>query len=603
MSVELAVAPLSEGEDQTTPRFKPHPTLRFVPGGLGFGEPTPPLGVLSVVSKPVGHGSTEVSAATFINTDSIPELSAERRKAASKATRILGQNRHIVHNGDAESVPTPIDALGTARQAAIIKRRYGEHSPQYREVFSGLVLDTERLLAEAYSKNTAEYFAKVTQHRERTTGQYFSHGLSIANMVENGLSPLAEPEEQDRRVNDYVEERGVYEPLGRMIGRIGLQGVMDRVLVPALAPEAQITAQNREQPPSVSVMTISECTDFAIRDYQADSKGSHSGYAPAVKKFMIRGAHFFDDSADRQEEQVAVPGLYVTHELIQEYLVEKGVMSPEQEPTKTEVHATQFISVDGTGVMDVVRELDQKASKLYGKNIFMGEEVPEDHAKDYGDFVEEAEIRRAKLAPKPTELAEYLITLEESGANPHVAEALVDKFLKETLLEVAKNHPELAEAMFDKETAEGFIEVARLKAIGRHNEAWRLQVAVKANAPEVSYCGAGGCGLETVDATSAAGQRAIQLGLKRGRMFRNKESACKNCSANELHHDLEGNTVCIACNATKLKGQEVKTTRRVVSLDEKRNSTKKRSVPQGEKNTPGKILQFRTSSSKPKSAV
>ena len=535
---------------------------------LAFQELTP-RPELYLVPAPVDQAQTPE---LFINADNIPELSVERQKAAQEATRILARNRHLLHNGDAEHVPTPVDALGTARQAVAIKQRYGKNSPQYQEVFTGLVLDSERLLGEAYTKNTAEYFAKIKQNFDHSTGSYFSHGLSISTMVKNGLSPSTNSEEQGRRANEYVEEAGTYEPIGVMIGRVGLQGVIE-----------SLTVERDPKTASLSVMTISECTDHAIQNFKVNPKGSHGGYAPAVEKLMIRGVHYFDDSGDRHEEQVGLPGIYITHQLINEYLADRGVISQAQEPSKTEVHATQFISVNGTGVMSVVRDLDQLASKKRGKNLFMGEEVPEDHLKDYGDFVDEAEIRRTKLAPKPTQLANYLITLQENGTDPRVAMALVDRFLKATLLEVAGKNPELAEAMFDKATAEGFAEVARLDALGRTNDARLLEAVVKENAPEVSYCGAGSCGLDEVDPSSPAGQMAQRLGLK-GKMLRNKEAACKNCNAKELHHDYNGNTVCTSCKSTKLNGKSVEHGKKeeksgkkaqVISLDEKREKSKK----------------------------
>ncbi len=517
-----------------------------------------------------GLGATEspvVASLSLVNSENIPELSLKRRNAADNASKILAQNRSLIRTGKPEAVPTSVDALGTARQVVETKKRYGEDSPQYQEVRTGLILDSERLLAEAYSKNTAEYFAKITQNRDQSTGEYFSHGLSISRMVHNGLSPSAEPEEQDRRVNEYVEE-ATYEAIGSMIGRVGLRGAIQEIGATATLPAA---GEHAPAQPNLSVMTISECTDYAIEGYKINAKASHGGYAPAVEKIMIRGVHYFDDAGDRQEEQAAVPGLYINHEIVQTVLAKKAAVTAKAEMTKTEIHGSQFISVNGESVMDLIKELDQEAGAVHGKNIFMGEAVAEDHPKDYDEFVEDAEVRRAKLAPKPTQLAEYLIALEEKGTDPRVATALVDKFLKATLLEVASKHPELAEAMFDKATAVGFSEVARLDALGRTSEARQLQQRVEKEAPEVSYCGADSCGLEGVDPNSPAGKIAAGLGLS-GTILRNTEQACTNCHELELHHDYNGNTACVNCRSTKLKGEDVKIAEKaeVASLDKKR---------------------------------
>lgn len=530
------------------------PDLQLVPGYLGDATPTPPLGNLSLV---LAHD-------IFISADTIPELAEERQAAAQNAARILGQNRHLLQTSGPEHVPTPVDALGTARQVIDIKQQHGITSPEYREVFTGLMLDSERLLAEAFSKNTSEYFAKVSQRFDRNSEEYFAHRLSISKMVTNGLSPSAETEEQDRRVNEYVEEKGTYEAIGKLIGKVGLQATID-----LLAKPAEIEPKKS----GLHVTTVSECTDYAIRDYQINPKASHGGYAPAVEKLMIRRVHFADDSGDRMEEQVAVPGIYINHDLIEDVLAGKGGIEQTQHLDKTQLHGTQFVGVNGEGVMSFVRDLDQKASEVHGKNIFMGEEVAADHPKDYAEFEAEAEVRRQKLAPKPTELAELLIDLAENGTDSRVAEGLVDLFLKKTLLEVAKKHPELAEAMFDKATAEGFAEVARLEAQGRDKEARELQFLVEENAPEVSYCGAGSCGLEGVDPSSTDGQIAVRLGL-RGKMVRNKNNACTNCKEFSLHHDYNGNTVCTSCKSTKMSGQKVKHGK-VRSLDEQREKSKK----------------------------
>jgi hypothetical protein len=510
---------------------------------------------LHLVPNLIDQAPAETSQGLLINADHIPELSAERQRAAQEAARILGQNRHLLTTSAAEVVPTSVNALGTAQQVVETKRQFGENSPEYQEMFTGLVLDSERLLAEAYSKNTSEYFGKILQNFDAPSGEYFSHGLSISRMVKNGLSPSAEPEEQGRRLNENVEETGTYEPIGRTIGSIGLQGMIDR-LQPTLVDRASEIAQDFRGT-SIDVTTISECTDYALRDYKIDPKASHGGYAPAVEKFMIRRVHFSDDSGDRLEEQVAVPGKFITSDIIRGVLAEKDSQSELEGMDKTDLHGTQFVGIDSGEVIYLIKELDERASAEHGKNIFMGEEVPADHPKDYGEFMEDAEIRRQKLAPKPTELAEYLITLEENGANSRVAETLVDKFLKKTLLEVAKNHPELAEAMFDKETAKGFEEVARLKALGKDSEANSLQIEVEKNAPEASYCGAGGCGTEALD--GAAAQRARTLGLTGNDLMLNVEHACTNCSEMQLCHDEKGNTVCLACESTKLNGQSVKT--------------------------------------------
>jgi hypothetical protein len=156
------------------------------------------------------------------------------------------------------------------------------------------------------------------------------------------------------------------------------------------------------------------------------------------------------------------------------------------------------------------------------------------------------------LNPKPQELANYLVDLEENGTDKRVAEGLVNAYLKRMLLEVARHAPEKAEIMFDKQTAEGFRAVAALKLLGRHEEAAWLQAEVEKNAPDVSYCGAGSCGLESVGSSNRQAQKAKELGLK-GDILHDTERACPNCSKMTVYYDEAGSKACTSCDNTEIK--------------------------------------------------
>lgn len=446
-------------------------------------------------------------------------------------------------------MPAAVDPLGTAKAVVRVKRTFGAESPEFQEVFSGLVFDSGRLLGEAASKNKSEHFAPKEQEFDPKVQAYYSHGLPITDMLVNGLSPAAEPEEQDRRVNgEFVEEVGTYVPMGTIIAKEGLRGLVERLPLPI----------ERELPTvSVEATTFSMCTDYAERDYEINPKGSHGGYRPAMKGIAIRQMHFEDDAGHREEEQVIISGIYITQDIIEDYMAEKGALEQGQRLTKTELLATQFISVNGGGLMEIVRELDEKASSIHGINLFMGEEVPADHPKDYTEFMAEAEERRKRLEPMPTQLANFLVDLEERGIDSQRAGTLVSDFLREKLLAVVKKNPELAEAMFDKATAEGFAEVARLEALGKHEEAWHHQRLVEENAPEVSYCGAGSCGLESVDASNPMLLEAKRLGLK-GKLLHDKERACPRCTEKKICYGDNGKA-CTGCGYNDVGGTPAKT--------------------------------------------
>jgi hypothetical protein len=520
--------------------------LQAVPDFLGQQEATPPQGNVSVVPDPIEHNVVEANP-MFINADHVPELAARRQAARETATRIMAQNSNLLHNGRTEQVPSAVDALGTARQVNAAKEKFGIDSPEHQEMFDGLVLDDERLIGEA-ATNEPEHFRRVRQEFNRDTRAHYAHGLSISTMTKNGLSPLCEPEEQDRRVEEYVVENGTLAPMGEIIAEVGLRGMVELLPV-AVDPELPKV--------SVQVTTIEECADYAQKEYEINPKGSHSGYKAAMKGIAIGRAHFEDDSGDRESEHAIISGVYITHDIIQEVLAEEGVLEPDREYTKTQIIGTQLISVNGGGLMEFIQKLDEKAGARHGKNLLMGAEVADDDPKDYAKVMGEAGERRERLAPLAPELAKFQINLEEKGVDDRIAGAMVSKFLKTKLLAIAKNNPDLAESMFDKATAEGFAEVARLEAAGRHAEAGWLQADVERNAPEVSYCGAGCAEVGEVDALSPTGQLAASLGL-RGEMVHNKVAACENCHEKQLVHDYQGNTVCVGCKSTKLNGHGVR---------------------------------------------
>jgi len=526
------------------------PELYAVPDLSGQQEVTPPIGALSLVSNHVDLALSEIGQARLINADAVPELLAKRETARQNATKILAQNSHLLHNGRAGEVPGAVDALGTAKQVVAVEKKSGADSPEYQEIFDGLKLDNRRLIGEAATKNEAVHFPRARRTFQGADRGYFANGLSISTMTKNGLSPLAPKEEQPRRIIEDVEENGTLVPIGSIIAERGLRGMVELLSTEA-EPELPTI--------SVQVTTISRCPIHAKEDHKLNPKGSHGGYRPAMDGMAIRRYHFEDNTGDREDEQVIISGTYITREVIEEVLIEDRVIDPGQELTVDEMLGMQLISINGGNVMDFVQRLDEKAASVHDINIFMGEEVPAGHPKDYGQFMEESEEQRNKLEPMPAQLAELQITMEKKGTDSQLAEALVNKFLKTKLLAVAKSNPGLAEAIFDKATADGFTEVARLDAAGRSTEARILQASVEKNAPEVSYCSGGGGGckdLESVDPQSPIGRLAVELGLK-GAVVRNLASACPDCHSMKLVHDYHGNTACAGCRSSKLSGQSV----------------------------------------------
>jgi hypothetical protein len=465
----------------------------------------------------------------LIDADTIPELRFTRLRAAKQAADTLEKNRQLLTTDEFDSVPIPVDALGTAKLLAEAEQQHGKDSPQYKELFAGLLLDCSRLFGEAERKNTWEYFEETLQPFDSGKQQYTAHGVPTLDIVERGLSPTTDgPEEEARRVNEVVEEH-TYHALRkvRTLGRLGLHK-------------------------EISVKTISQCTDWAIEAYKTDSKKSHGGYAPGIEKLMIRGIRYMDDD-NRQEGQLALPGTFINNEVINEVLQEEGAIPYGKTLTKTDVHGKQFVDPSGQNVISFAKKLDRKAGEKSGKNIYMGEEVPNDFVKDYEAIPEQAELRRQKREERSHDLALHIIELQANKTDPWAAEGIVGQTVQRMLLDIVKQQPELAVEIFDQETADGFAEVARLEASGRKDEALELQRAVEANAPEASYCGAGGCGLEAA-MNSQAVAKVRQLGLT-GDLIHDMERPCPSCTKMAVYYDTTGSKACANCGVHEIKGK------------------------------------------------
>ncbi len=453
----------------------------------------------------------------YLPVDAIPELASARLIARRDAYEIVEQNRQHLRDGDFKAVSIPVDALGTARRVTLNRHIYGEDSSQARESFEGLILDSERLLGEAARKNTYEYFRPTKQTRDTQSGDYLSHGQSISVMTEKGLTPVAEAEELERRINEYVEE-ATYKAIGGM--------VIDE---------------------SVTVRTISECTDWAIEAHRRNSKGGHGGYVPEIEKFMVRDVKFDPITHDRYEEQLGLSGIFINHEVITETLRRHNIQK--ENISKTEVHSTQMLA--DNDLVDFVAELDEVASEVHGLDIFLGEVLTEGQTKDYNHVRQEAEGRRQNLAPKPKKLAEFIMGLELENTDEWVALGLVEARVKEMLFDIAGEDYSAASIIFDQQTAAGLQEVAYLRSNGLMEEAQTLLADVKTQAPAPGYCGAGSCGLESINQNSNEAKKMKELGLDSKDALRDTERHCRGCGKKEVVYDLKSNKkACLACNAT-----------------------------------------------------
>jgi hypothetical protein len=467
----------------------------------------------------------------YISVDTIPGVAEERQRIHDEAWALVRQREEQLATGQETEIPPVIDALSTANYVLEARKQYGPQSSEYRDRLAGLDMDCLRLVAEWYRKKRPEYFPPVRHAFDDETEDFYSHGLSIRQMTENALRPISgDAEEEARRVNERVEHETPR--IVRSLGSTALKGL--------------------------GIRTISECTDKAIADYEHDQKTNsphrgYGGYVPEIEKVMIRDMHIDPANDDRLQEQIALPGIYINHFVIQETLRRRGVKAAGMD--KTELHGTQLLVNDD--LLEFAALLDQVASEEWCTNVFMGEEVPKDFVKDYTNFRAEALRRQQELVDVARTVATFVLDLAEDGFDRQKAPAHVENFVKKLLLDMAKKDLGVAEQMFDEKTAQGLQAVYQLQLQGRHEEAFKLMQEVEKQAPGGGYCSGGSCGLEDVDQNSEYGKDVKEkLKAEDGdTIVKDKERKCK-CGVKGVVYAYNAgkvNKYCTHCHAFESK--------------------------------------------------
>lgn len=489
----------------------------------------------------------ETNQAEFIDVESIAELYFVRRRAAQNAASLLEQRRQRSFEDDAleTEVLVPVDALGTAKKVDQIRKKYGQNSPEHQQAQAGLLLDCERLIEEAMVNLSWGYFEEIPQYLDETGQNYMSHGMSTRQMTTNALSHLAEPEDQDRRVNEHVEEE-----TNHAIPKIPKRLLLEKIGAVGLSGEVQ----ERQ----VRTVIISPCPQYAIDSYERDqqrkakglkvSRNGYGGYSPQTKKLKIRSTRF-DQHGTRWQSEFSLPGIYITDEVIQDVLKQKGALGKDEKLSKTQLQGKEWLTDSEEAVFEFVEQLDAEASRRSGKRIYLGEEVSESFVMNYDpDHIKaEARARQTKAEHQVVgELSDFVIGLHQQGVDSWVAGAIVEDKVRDMLLKVAKQDPDIAEKIFDRRTAEGFREVAVLESEGQYHAASLLQRRLEEEAPAVGFCGAGGCTIAEVQEKSSEARQARRLGVK-GRMLKDKLSSCPFCPRKGVIMGLKGGKVSLAC--------------------------------------------------------
>lgn len=473
--------------------------------------------------------SNAETAPTYRFVDDIPELAEARLAVRLEAQDVLAKRAE--QQSQSETTLLPLDALSTAEHVLGVRAELGADSVAHEEARSGLKLDCLRLVSEWYRKLRPEYFEPLRHTFDAATGQFYSHGLSIEQMTFNALVPIAaDHEEESRRVNERVED--------------ATPGIMRKLGGVALG--------------SVGIRTISECTDKAIADYKEDQRvyapyRGYGGYVPDIEKVMIRDIRIDEANGDRLQEQVGLPGIFITHDIIQRALAERGIAAGHLD--KTGLHGAQLLVEDD--LMSFVRLLDEVAGREWCTNIFMGEEVSKGFTKDYQAFWSEAKERQQSLDHLAEKTTTYVLDLAAEGFDKRMAPAKVEAFVKLLLLNEAKRDVGLAEQIFDAKTAIGLVQVAMLEAQGRYVEAQAEFEVLLREAPGGGYCSGGSCGLENVsDFTDEGKQLRDKLKAEPGdTLVKDKERSCK-CGQKSVvyaYNERKVNKYCTSCKAFESK--------------------------------------------------
>ncbi|HVX24284.1 MAG TPA: hypothetical protein VG992_03005 [Candidatus Saccharimonadales bacterium] len=460
-------------------------------------------------------------AITYIDVDTLPEVAAARDEVRTEAQATIEANRRRKQQG--EYVPLPVDALSDADAVWAARAEFGEHSPEARERYDGLWLSCHRLTTEWLRKLTDEYFPRVYRGFDPETEDFFSHGFYIGQMTHNALTPQEHPEFETLRVHERVAQATPH--LVRKLGGVAVEGTRIR--------------------------NISECAAQAIKAYEQDFAAGrkhqgYNGFVPEIEKVMIYDFIYDPESEGRFDEQIALPGVYLSHEVIQEALRRRNLDVSSKD--RTDLLGTQMLANDD--LIEFVKHLDEVGSELRGVNLFKGSVVSADHPKNYDAIREEAALRQEQLKAHSTMVADFVLMLSENKTNPRQAVREVEEFVKQMLLRLAQDDITIAEQAFDKQTAEGMRHVSQLYAEGREQEAYDLFQKVSDEAPGGGFCGAGSCDLVDVRSSGSAANDAKKLGFNPKDTLKFGGGKCK-CGAKDVYFDLkQAKKGCAACGKT-----------------------------------------------------
>ncbi len=434
-----------------------------------------------------------VSSTSWTNLSSIYPFKELEQFLQKQAEAILESNYQELMSGNFDNIPLPVDVLSGAKESD------EDSSLNSNLVSEALYNNSARLIAETMRRKSWEYYPPVHETYDPASEDLRVAGHSMNEHLQNGISPLAHPEEQAIRMQEYVDHH------------INLSILRDY-------PDQEVT-----------LITIKECPDYILESYRQtpSKKHQYGGYVPEIEKIVIERTVLRNGVA--KVDHVALPGTYIGHDLIVNYLQAKQCLDLNTYPSKLELRSMRFMR-EGKPIdlFDMVAELDQLATQKVQKEIFIGELLVDAAIKDYDRIEQIARDRQSSYHQLTSQVSSYILDLYQKGTDKRLAETKLSNYLKKLLYQVASKEPELAEVIFDAQTAH-LIQTAHILAeSGFKEESSKLLEVAYDQAPSTDYCGAGSCDLVAVPKNSKEEKEARKNGLN-GELVKDTVRTCPKC--------------------------------------------------------------------------
>ena len=461
----------------------------------------------------------------IIDLETQPEACFIHSYYLQEAKEILFSNHQKAENDDpqiANSTPLPINVLSVSDRI-VLEENGAVNNFSLREA---LFLDSLRLVAEVRNKLSPRYFSSNFQYYDPEKKDLFSNSRSLTEISENGLSSFCEPEEQQIRVLDYVDNM----------------------------MNIELVEKCRQDNSNITLLRVKECPDYVIDKYQKskDENDTYNGYVPQIKKFVLQRDRISSEGVI--SDHFALPGTLIDTEVISEALNKLSGQDSYQELSALELRAKSFvISSDEESFIEFVKLLDDLASKKHNQNIFMGEVVPEESDKDYSQFINRCQEQDQENIALANNVSDFLLSESRQKNDPIISEVRLNKYLSKKTFELFKHDTIQIARIFGVQVATNLEAINHQFQTTKNKATFDGAMKVLADSlPPVLFCGAGSCGLIGIASGSNLDKTLSKLGLK-GEKLGDTIRKCPNCGKKTVYYDAFANKACTHCGITEIK--------------------------------------------------